>query len=105
MRRLSVFGGVPTDSLRFLRGTNCRTQDVSFDVDMMFTDRFRGGFDMQYVNSSLTRDSVFGAMSTSSDMSIDVSGDTPDIQFLAPVGAPADYFSSGFYYILLVRTG
>ena len=90
-------GGVPTDTLRFLRGTNSVTQDVSFDVDMEFTDRFRGGFDMQYVNSKLTRDSVFGALSTWSDISIDVSGDTPDIQFLAPVGAPADYFSSGFY--------
>ncbi|QZD93474.1 TonB-dependent receptor [Qipengyuania xiapuensis] len=90
-------GGVPTDTLRFLRGTNSVTQDLSFDVDMEFSDRFRGSFDMQYVNSKLTRDSVFGAMSTWSDIAIDLSGDIPDIQFLAPPGAPADYFSSGFY--------
>jgi len=90
-------GGIPTDSLRFLRGTNSVTQDISFNAEMEFTDRFRGSVDMQYVNSHLSRDSVFSALSTWSDISVDLSGDFPDIQFLAPQGAPADYFSSGFY--------
>ncbi len=90
-------GGIPTDTLRFLRGTNSVTQDFSLDADMEFSSRLRGSVDMQYVDSRLTRDSVFGALSTWSDIAIDLSGGTPDIQFLAPPGAPADYFSSGFY--------
>ena len=36
-------------------------------------------------------------MSTWADIAVDLSGKTPDIQFLAPPGAPDDYFSSGFY--------
>ena len=90
-------GGIPTDTLRFLRDTNSVTQDISFNADMEFTDRFRGTVEMQYVNSKLERDAVFGALSTWSDIAIDLSGDNPDIQFLAPPGAPSDYFSSGFY--------
>ena len=36
-------------------------------------------------------------MSTWADIDLDLSGETPNVQFLAPLGAPADYFSSGFY--------
>jgi TonB-dependent receptor len=90
-------GGIPMDSLRFVRDTDSTTQDISLDAVMNFTDRFRGKVEMQHVRSDLQRDSVFGAMSTWADIAIDVSGGTPDIQFLAPVGAPADYFTSGFY--------
>ncbi|QPC98117.1 TonB-dependent receptor [Qipengyuania soli] len=90
-------GGIPMDSLRFLRDTDSVTQDISLDTEMEFTDRFRGKVEMQYVNSKLNRDSVFGAMSTWADIGIDLTGDTPEVQFLAPVGAPADYFSSGYY--------
>lgn len=90
-------GGISTDTLRFLRDTNSLTQDISFDAKMKFSERLRGSVEMQYVDSKLSRDSVFGAMSTWSDIAVDLSGKTPSIQFLAPVGAPADYFSSGFY--------
>lgn len=93
-------GGIPTDSLRFLREVNSVTQDISFDAKMNFTDRFRGKVEMQSLNSNLRRDAVFGALSTWTDIAIDLGGKTPDIQFLAPVGAPTDYFTSGFnnYY-------
>ena len=90
-------GGISTDMLRFLRDTNSLTQDLSFDAKMNFTDRLRGNVEMQYVNSKLSRDSVFGAMSTWSDISIDLSKSIPQIEFLAPVGSPSDYFTSGFY--------
>lgn len=90
-------GGIPMDALRFVRDTDSTTQDISLDAVMNFTDRFRGKVEMQHVRSSLNRDSVFGATSTWADIAIDVSGGTPDIEFLAPVGAPADYFTSGFY--------
>lgn len=57
-------GGIPTDSLRFLREVNSVTQDISFDAKMNFTDRFRGKVEMQSLNSNLRRDAVFGALST-----------------------------------------
>ncbi len=91
------WGGIPVDSLRFLRDTSSVTQDFSFDVKWNVTDRLRLNFEAQRVISDLSRDSVFGAMSTWADIGIDLSGRTPDIQFFAPQGAPADYFSSGFY--------
>lgn len=90
-------GGIPVDSLRFLRDTQSVTEDYSFDVDFEVTDRLRFNFDGQIVQSELTRDSVFGAMSTWADIALDLGGSTPNVEFLAPVGAPADYFSSGFY--------
>lgn len=90
-------GGISTDTLRFLRDTDSLTQDISFDAKMTFSDRLRANVEMQYVNSKLERDSVFGAMSTWSDIAIDLSGKTPNIEFLAPAGSPPDYFTSGFY--------
>jgi len=91
------WGGIPLDSLRFLRDTRSVTQDMSYDIEMQFTDRLRGNLEAQYITSDLERDSVFGAMSTWADIDLDLSGDTPDVQFIAPVGAPADYFTSGYY--------
>lgn len=90
-------GGVPVDSLRFLRDTKSVTSDYSFDVKWNVSDRLRLKFEAQRVESDLRRDSVFGAMSTWADIGINLAGNTPQIQFLAPPGAPADYFSSGFY--------
>ncbi|MCT2557380.1 TonB-dependent receptor [Tsuneonella sp. YG55] len=90
-------GGIPLDSLRFLRDATSITSDYSFDVKWNVTDRLKVNFEAQRVVSDLARDSVFGAMSTWADIAIDMSGKTPDIQFLAPPGSPADYFSSGFY--------
>ena len=90
-------GGIPLDSLRFLREAKSTTEDYSFDVKWNVTDRLRLNFEAQRVSSDLSRDSVFGAMSTWADIGIDLSGKTPDVQFLAPPGAPDDYFSSGFY--------
>lgn len=90
-------GGIPLTSLRFLRDTKSVTEDISFDIDTEFSDRFRGNFEAQYIKSNLRRDSVFGAMETWADIALDLRGDTPDVQFLAPLDAPADYFTSGFY--------
>lgn len=90
-------GGIPLDALRFLRDTKSVTQDFSYDVDMELSDRLRANVEAQYITSNLKRDSVFGATSTWADIALDLSGDTPDVQFLAPEGSPTDYFSSGFY--------
>ncbi len=90
-------GGIPVDSLRFLRDTQSVTEDYSIDVFIEATDRLRFNFEGQVVQSELSRDSVFGALSTWADIDLDLTGSTPNVQFLAPVGAPDDYFSSGFY--------
>ena len=89
-------GGIPLDSLRFLRDARAVTEDFSIDVDLELTDRFRANFEGQVIKSDLRRDSVFGAMSTWADIDLDLSGSTPNVQFLAPPGSPDDYFSSGF---------
>ncbi|NNC59890.1 MAG: TonB-dependent receptor [Erythrobacter sp.] len=91
------YGGIPTESLRFQRQADADTEDFALDLDFEATDRLRLNFEAQHISSNLTRDSIIGVMSTWSDISIDNSGKTPQVQFLAPPGAPADYFSSGFY--------
>jgi TonB-dependent receptor len=93
----SPFGGIPTEFLRFQRATDSHTEDFSFDVDWSVTDRLRVNFEAQHIGSSLSRNSILGATQTWTDIAIDDSGTTPQVSFLAPQGAPADYFSSGFY--------
>ncbi|MFN4113215.1 MAG: TonB-dependent receptor [Sphingomonadaceae bacterium] len=91
------WGGVPMESLRFQRATDANTADFSLDLKWNATDRMRFSFEAQHIKSDLSRNSVIGAMNTWADVSIDATGKTPKIEFLAPQGSPADYFSSGFY--------
>lgn len=91
------WGGIPIDSLRFLRGAEAVTEDISLDLKFEATDRLRFNFEAQHISSDLSRDSVFGALSTWAELDLDLRGGTPQVQFLAPPGAPDDYFSSGFY--------
>ena len=88
-------GGIPIDSLRFLRGAKAVTEDVSVEFKFEATDRLRFNFEAQKINSTLSRDSVFGALSTFAEVALDLSGKTPQVEFLAPPGSPADYFTSG----------
>lgn len=100
----SQFGGIPMESLRFQRGLDTRTEDISIDIDWEVTDRLRVNFEAQRITSNLERNSILGAMNTWADISLDATGRTPQVEFLAPRGAPADYFSSGFntYYWFLL---
>lgn len=91
------WGGIPMESLRFQRASDAYTEDFSLDLDFIASDRLRFNFEAQHISSDLQRDSVIGVMSTWADVAIDATGKTPLVQFLAPEGAPADYFSSGFY--------
>ncbi|UYV15214.1 TonB-dependent receptor plug domain-containing protein [Porphyrobacter sp. ULC335] len=88
-------GGIPLDSLRFVRDTKTTTQDFSFDVKWNITDRFRVNLEAQNISSDLSRDSVFGALSTFANVDLDLTGRVPQVNFLAPPGAPADYFTAG----------
>jgi TonB-dependent receptor len=97
-------GGIPLELLRFQRATEATTQDLSLDIDWSITDRFRINFEAQRIESDLRQDSVIGTMNTWANIAVDVTGRTPQVEFLAPPGAPADYFTSGqntYYWFLL----
>lgn len=96
----SPFGGIPTEFLRFARATDAKTADYSFDLSYSPTDRLRFNFEAQRIESDLRRDSIIADMQTWTDISLDLSGKTPEVEFLPPSftpGAPADYLSSGYY--------
>lgn len=93
----SPFGGIPMESLRFQRGSDAKTEDLSIDVDFEVTDRLRFNFEAQHISSNLSRNSIIGAMNTWADIAIDNTGKVPQIEFRAPTGSPADFFESGTY--------
>ena len=93
----SPFGGIPMETLRFQRRAKAHTEDISLDIDFEATDRLRFNFEGQHISSNLKRDSIIGVMNTWADIDLDLTGNTPQVQFLAPAGAPSDYFSSGYY--------
>jgi TonB-dependent receptor len=97
-------GGIPLELLRFERETQASTEDFSVDVDWAITDRLRVNFEGQHIASDLRQDSIIGAMNTWANIDLDLRGKVPQVQFLAPPGAPADYFTSGrntYYWFLL----
>ncbi|WP_285712973.1 TonB-dependent receptor domain-containing protein [Erythrobacter oryzae] len=97
-------GGIPLELLRFERETRSSTEDFSFDVDWNITDRLRVNFEAQHIQSELGQDSIIANMATWANIDLDLSGKVPQVQFLAPPGAPADYFTSGrntYYWFLL----
>lgn len=97
-------GGIPMETLRFQRGSDASTEDVSFDVEWNITDRLLLNVEYQTINSELDRNSIIGAMNSWADIALDLTGKTPQVEFRAPTGAPADYFSSGlntYYWFLL----
>ena len=96
----SPFGGLRTEFLRFEREANAETEDFSFDLEYNPSDRLRFNFEAQKISSDLERNSIIGAMNSFSDISLDLTGDTPQVQFLPPsfvAGAPDDALTSGFY--------
>ncbi|MDE1467599.1 TonB-dependent receptor [Aurantiacibacter sp. D1-12] len=99
-------GGIPTELLRFQREDEAFTEDFSIDVDFELTDRFRANFEGQYISSGRTEDGFISAMQTYTDIAIDNTGETPQVQFLEPgTGASnAAYFNDPartFYWFLL----
>ncbi|WP_299192272.1 TonB-dependent receptor [uncultured Erythrobacter sp.] len=97
-------GGIPMESLRFQRELDSVTEDFSVDVAWEVSDRLRFNFEAQRIESDLSRNSIIGVMNSWANIDLDLTGETPQVSFLAPPGAPSDYFTSGFntYYWFLL---
>jgi TonB-dependent receptor len=98
--------GIPTELLRFQSADSTRTEDLSAQLKLKPTDRLSFNFEVQNIKSNRNQDGFISAMQTYSDLAIDNTGDTPQVQFLQPGGAtsPTSYFndpSKTFYWFLL----
>ncbi|MXP10319.1 TonB-dependent receptor [Pseudoblastomonas halimionae] len=91
-------GGIPgisTENLHFQQEGRATTEDYSVSIQIEPTDRLAINFEGQVINSKLNTAGVIFAMQTYSDIFIDNSGDTPQVQFFQPgtQASPADYFT------------
>lgn len=93
----SPWGGLPTELLRFQRETVSKTEDFSFDAQFEATDRLSFNFELQHIGSELSQDAIIGTMNTFSDLVIDNTGETPQVQFITPVGAPSGIYGDPAY--------
>lgn len=76
--------GVPTEMLRFQRKDEARTEDFSLDLKWTPTDRLSINFEAQHVKSERSEDGIISSMMSRSDIFIDLSGETPDVEFRIP---------------------
>lgn len=98
--------GIPTELLRFQRQDAAKTEDISVQLKLNPSDRLRFNFEVQHIKSDRTEDGFISAMQTYSNVKIDNTGKTPQVQFLQPgtSTSPASYFndpSKTFYWFLL----
>ncbi len=98
--------GVPTEFGRFQRADNSVTEDYSLDIQWSPTDRLHINFEAQRVESKRTEDGIISSMIGRSDIFLDMGdGQTPNIEFRAPLGADsASHFSNAdrFYNWFLI---
>lgn len=98
--------GIPTELLRFQREDEAMTEDYSLTLKLEPTDRLRFNIELQKINSDRTEEGFIGTMQTYTDVFIDNSGTTPQVQFLQPgaTNSPAGYFNdpaNTFYWFLI----
>ncbi|MEY4952013.1 MAG: hypothetical protein RL299_437 [Pseudomonadota bacterium] len=98
--------GIPTELLRFQREDSAMTEDYSLHLKLDPTDNLRFNFEVQHIRSDRTEAGFISAMQTYTDVRIDNSGNTPQVEFLQPgqTTSPAGYFndpSRTFYWFLL----
>lgn len=98
--------GIPTELLRFQREDAAKTEDISVQLKLTPTDRLRFNVEVQKITSDRTEDGFISAMQTYTDVFIDNTGSTPQVQFLQPgtAGSPASYFNDPartFFWFLL----
>ncbi len=98
--------GIPTELLRFQRADRAMTEDLSAHIKLSPSDRLRFNFEVQHINSNRNEDGFISAMQTYTDVFIDNTGSTPQVQFLQPgsTTSPSTYFNDPartFYWFLL----
>ena len=98
--------GIPTELLRFQREDTAKTEDFSVHIKLDPTDRLRFNFEVQHIKSDRTEDGFISAMQTYTDLRIDNSGSTPQVEFLQPgsTTSPSAYFNDPtktFYWFLI----
>lgn len=100
--------GIPTELLRFQREDEAKTEDFSIDIELAPTDRLRFNVEVQHIRSDRTEAGFIGAMQTYTDLFIDNSGETPNVQFFEPgqsqVGSDPAYFTNparSLYWFLI----
>ncbi|PHR92199.1 MAG: TonB-dependent receptor [Robiginitomaculum sp.] len=101
---LTQAGGIPTEMLRFQREDDAKTEDYSFDLKWTPSDRISVNFEAQHVTSDRNEDGFIAAMSTYSDIFIDMGGSTPDVSFGPVNGATANQFvdsGENFYWFAI----
>ncbi len=87
--------GIPTELLRFQREDKAKTEDLSLQIRLEPSDRLRFNVEVQHLKSDKTEDGFISAMQTYTDLFIDNTGSTPQVQFLQPgsTGSPSSYFN------------
>ncbi len=98
--------GIPTELLRFQREDTAKTEDFSAHIKLNPTDKLRFNFEVQHIKSDRTEDGFISAMQTYTDLRIDNSGETPQVEFLQPgsTTSPSSYFNDPtrtFYWFLI----
>ena len=86
--------GIPTELLRFQREDDAKTEDYSIDIQLEPSDRLRFNIELQRINSDRNENGFIAAMQTYTDIAIDNTGETPQVQFFEP-GTTGD--SSGYF--------
>lgn len=101
---LTQAGGIPTEELRFQQKDDAKTEDISFDLKWTPTDQISVNFEAQHITSERNLNGIIGAMQTSSDIFLDVTGETPNVEFRPPQGAGQNTFddpNSVLYWFLI----
>ena len=98
--------GIPTELLRFQREDTAKTEDFSAHIKLSPSDRLRFNFEVQHIKSDRTENGFISAMQTYTDLRIDNSGSTPQVEFLQPgrTTSPSSYFNDPtrtFYWFLI----
>ena len=105
-RPCNVQLGVPTELLRFQRQDDSSTEDLSLDITWNATENLTFNFEAQHLKSDRSEDGIIGATSTYSDIFLDVTGETPDVQFRVPIttdgSTDPNYFTNRDLHFLLL---
>jgi TonB-dependent receptor len=88
--------GIPTEMLRFQREDESLTEDLSLAVTWYPTDDLKVNIEAQHLNAERSEDGFISALATYADIFLDLSGETPDVQFRTPTttdgSADPNYF-------------